>query len=152
LDSSSGVALAEVYELDDGAPRLLNISTRSYVGTASNVQIAGIVVTGSNPATVLVRAVGPALASFGVNGVLEEPSLSVVDSAGNTLAANTGWSTNSNTSAIASATVLVGAFTLPSGSADCALLMTLQPGSYTAVVSGVGGSNGTALVEAYLVQ
>jgi sugar lactone lactonase YvrE len=152
LNSSSGVALAEVYELNDGAPQLLNISTRAFVGTASNVQIAGIVISGSQPASVLVRAVGPTLASFGVNGVLEQPTLSVVDSNGDTLATNTGWATNSNASGITLASTSAGAFALPPGSADCALLMTLPPGSYTAIVSGVGGSSGTALVEAYLVQ
>jgi len=151
-NEGTGVALAEVYELEEGEPQLLNISTRAYVGTGSNVQIAGIVISGSQPATVLVRAVGPTLAVFGLSGTLAQPSLSVVDSSQNTLATNTGWSANSNASAIASASASVGAFDLPAGSSDCALLLTLPPGSYTAVVSGVGGSSGTALVEAYLLK
>ena len=151
-DNTPGVGLAEVYEVSSAGAHLVNISTRAYVGTGSNVEIAGIVVTGGSPAYVLVRAVGPALTQFGVSGVLAKPSLSVTDSSGNTVATNTGWSTGSNAASVASATATVGAFALPSGSADCALLLTLQPGSYTAVVSGVGGTTGVALVEAYQIQ
>jgi hypothetical protein len=99
---------------------------------------------------VLIRAVGPTLASYSVSGVLAQPTLTVFDSSGNPVATNTGWSTNSNAAAIATETAAVGAFALPAGSADCALLLTLQPGAYTAQVSGVGGTSGIALVEAYL--
>jgi hypothetical protein len=98
---------------------------------------------------VLIRAVGPTLATFSVSGVLARPSLTIVDAAGDTVATNTGWSSNANAAAIASKTASIGAFALPSGSADCALLLTLPPGSYTAIVSGVGGTSGVALVEAY---
>src|SRR5208283_1881871 len=107
------------------------------------------VVRGSQPATVLVRAVGPALGQFGVTGILAQPSLDVVNSAGASVASNTGWSSNANAAAIASETSAVGAFSFPSGSADCALLLTLSPGAYTAVVSGVNGATGVALVEVY---
>lgn len=150
--NTPGVGLAEVYEVSSAGAHIVNISTRAFVGTGSNVEIAGIVVTGGSPAYVLVRAVGPALAQFGVTGVLAAPSLSVADSSGNTIATNTGWSTATNAASIASATATLGAFALPSGSADCALLLNLQPGSYTAVVSGVGGTTGVALVEAYQIQ
>jgi sugar lactone lactonase YvrE len=149
LGSTSGVALAEVYQVGTGSANLINISTRASVGTGSAVEIAGLVVQGSQPVTVLIRAVGPTLAQFSVSGVLAKPTLSVVDASGNTIATNTGWSTNSNAAAIATTAAAVGAFALPSGSADCALLLTLQPGSYTAIVSGVGGTSGVALVEAY---
>lgn len=84
-----------------------------------------------------------------MSGALAQPSLEVVDAAGNTVATNTGWSTNANAAAIASKTASIGAFALRSGSADCALLLTLPPGAYTAIVSGVGGTSGVALVEAY---
>lgn len=148
-NGATGVALAEVYEVSSGTAELINISTRAFVGTGSSVEIAGFVVRGPQPETVLVRAVGPALSQFGVSGVLAQPSLSVVDSSGNTVATNTGWSNNANAANIASETVAVGAFTLSSGSADCALLLTLPPGAYTAVVSGVGSTSGIALVEVY---
>ncbi len=149
LNGSTGVALAEVYETNDGAPRLINISTRAFVGTGSSVEIAGIDLTGTKPATVLIRAVGPTLGQLGVSGALAQPSLSVVDSSGNTVASNIGWSSSSNASQIASTAQTVGAFALASGSADSALLLTLPPGAYTAIVSGVGGTSGVALVEAY---
>lgn len=148
---TTGVALAEVYEVSSGTAELINISTRAFVGTQSNVEIGGFVVRGPQPETVLVRAVGPALSQFGVSGVLAQPSLSVVDSSGNTVATNTGWSNNANAANIASETAAVGAFTLASGSADSALLLTLPPGAYTAVVSGVGSTSGIALAEVYKV-
>jgi sugar lactone lactonase YvrE len=147
--NAPGVALAEIYEVSSTGAQIINISTRAYVGTGSNVTIAGIVITGTKPANVLIRAVGPALAQFGLSGFLAHPSLSVADSSGNTIATNTGWSSGANAAALAAAAVGAGAFALPSGSADCALLLTLQPGSYTAIVSGVGGTSGVALVEAY---
>jgi hypothetical protein len=149
LNSTTGVALAEVYEVKSGDPALINISTRAFVNTGTSVEIGGFVVTGSQPAKVLVRAIGPTLSQFGVSGVLAQPSLSVVDSSGNAVASNTGWSTNANLPTIASEMTAVGAFALPSGSADCVLLLTLAPGAYTAVVSGVNGSSGVALVEVY---
>jgi sugar lactone lactonase YvrE len=149
LNNATGVALAEVYEVQNGDPELINISTRAFVNTGSGVAIAGFVIGGSQPAKVLIRGVGPALASFGVSGILAQPSLSVVNSSGNVIAQNTGWATNANAATIASEAQAAGAFSLPSGSADCALLLTLAPGSYTAIVSGVNGSTGVALVEVY---
>ncbi len=151
LGGQTGVALAEIYQVGGGPAQLTNISTRAFVGTGSSVEIAGLVVEGSAPTQVLVRAVGPTLgaAPYNVAGVLAQPTLTIVDSSQNTVATNTGWSTSSNAAAIATETAKVGAFSLPSGSADCAILVTLPPGSYTAIVSGVGGSTGVALVEAY---
>jgi sugar lactone lactonase YvrE len=146
---ATGIALAEIYQVGAGSAQLTNISTRALVGAGTSVEIAGLVIQGSQPSRVLIRAVGPTLGSFSVGGVLAQPSLSVVDASGNTVATNTGWSTNANAAAIASETAAVGAFALPSGSADCALLLTLPPGAYTAIVSGVGGTGGVALVEAY---
>ena len=149
VNASEGVALAEVYDVTKGFANLVNISTRAFVGTGANVEIAGIVVAGPQPLRVLARAVGPSLSQFGVSGPLLQPSLAIVDAAGNVVASNTGWSTNANAAMVASESSSVGAFPLPSQSADCALLVTLQPGEYTAVVSGVGGATGVALVEVY---
>jgi len=150
-DGTTGVALAEVYEVSSSNAELTNISTRAFVGTGASVEIAGIVVGGAQSQKLLVRAVGPTLAQYGVTGPLAQTSLSLVDSAGNQVATNTGWSTGSNSTAVASATTAAGAFPLPQGSADSALVVTLAPGSYTAVVSGVGTSTGIALVEVYVV-
>lgn len=146
---ATGVALAEVYEVAGGNADLIDISTRAFVGTGSSVEIGGFVVRGTKPEKVLVRAVGPTLSQYGVAGPLAQPSLSVVDSSGNTVAANTGWSNNADAATIAAESAAAGAFPLPSGSADCALLLTLPPGAYTAVVSGANGASGVALVEVY---
>jgi sugar lactone lactonase YvrE len=148
-NGSTGVALAEVYDVNKAGSELVNISTRAFVGAGSSVEIAGIVITGPSPLKVLVRAIGPTLGQYGVIGALAEPSITIVDSTGASVASNTGWSSNPNAAAIVSESQAAGAFALPAGSADCALLLTLAPGSYTAVVSGVGGSSGVALVEAY---
>jgi sugar lactone lactonase YvrE len=151
MGGTTGISLAEIYQVGSGPAQLTNISTRADVGSGALVEIAGLVVQGAQPAQVLIRAVGPTLSTFNVSGVLAQPTLTVVDAAGDTVATNTGWSTNANAAAIASTASSVGAFALPAGSADCALLLTLQPGAYTAIVSGVGGTSGVALVEAYQV-
>ncbi len=151
-NGTTGVALAEVYNVSSDSAELINISTRALVGTGSNVEIGGFVVSGPQPKTVLIRAIGPALGQFGVAGPLAEPSLSVVDSSGNAVGENIGWSSNADAAMIASETEATGAFALPSGSADCALLLTLSPGAYTAIVSGVNGATGVALVEVYQTQ
>jgi sugar lactone lactonase YvrE len=149
MAGATGVSLAEIYQVGSGPDRLINISTRASVGVGASIEIAGLVIEGSQPTRVLIRAVGPTLANFSVSGVLAQPTLTVFDSSGNTVATNTGWSTNANAATIATEAASVGAFALPAGSADCALLLTLPPGAYTAQVSGVGGTSGIALVEAY---
>ena len=130
------------------SPRLYNISTRGPVGTGANIMIAGLVIGPGTPETVLIRAVGPSLVPFGVSGVLTAPVLSLYDSSGNLLQSNQGWSTGNATAQIMSS---AGAFALPSGSADSALVATLQAGAYTAQVSGAGGTTGVALLEVYEV-
>ncbi|MCX6955863.1 MAG: matrixin family metalloprotease [Verrucomicrobia bacterium] len=129
--------------------RLANIATRGFVGTGSNVLITGFVISGTAPKSILLRAIaGPTLSGFGVTGVLPDPQLKLFDSTGVTLAQNANWS-DSNGPAIAAAASRLGAFALPAGSNDAALLVTLPPGSYTAEISGLGSSTGVALVEAY---
>jgi hypothetical protein len=131
------------------AARLTNLSVRAQVGTGAGVLIPGFVVAGSGSETLLIRADGPGLAQFGVPGILAQPTLAVYDSTGAVVASNTGWGTNSNPSQIAAVAAQVGAFALAPGSADCALVVSLPPGTYTAHVSGVGGTTGVALAEVY---
>jgi hypothetical protein len=162
----SGVGLAEIYDADSGAPanRLINISARALVGTGSNLLIGGFVITGTGEETLLIRADGPALTGFGVGGALANPVLTLLNSSGAVIGTNTGWGNPSvvGSGAVAAgplATVVlpatsalfskVGAFTLSSGSADSAFLVTLPPGSYTAQVSGANSGTGVALVEIY---
>jgi sugar lactone lactonase YvrE len=148
--ATTGVALVEVYETDTSDSLLLhNISTRAQVGTGGNILIAGFVVQGTQPATVLIRAVGPGLSAFGVAGVLSKPVLTVFDSTNTSIASNTGWQTGPDPANVATVGSTVGAFSLSASNADSALVLTLQPGSYTAQVTGAGGTTGIALVEVY---
>jgi len=159
--SQNGVALAEVYDADGGAPanRLVNLSARANSGTGPRVLIGGFVIAGTTPLTVVIRGDGPVLASFGLSGVLASPVLTLSSTSG-TIATNDGWG-NAPTlgSAAAGSTVVqpltaalsarVHAFALPPGSGDSGMVVTLPPGAYTAGVSGAGGGTGIALVEIY---
>jgi hypothetical protein len=145
----SGVALVEVYDCDpSGGSELKNISTRSKVETGGSIQIAGFVVSGTQPRSVLIRACGPVLSGFGVSGVLPDPTLTLL-SGQTVIATNTGWGSAANASSISATTSSLQTFPLAAGSADSAILMTLQPGKYTAQVSGASGDTGVALVEVY---
>ena len=151
LSSTTGVGLAEIYDADTGTPtaRLINISARAAVGTGSNVLIAGFVISGDTPETVLIRGIGPTLSQFGVTGSLAAPELVLYDSGNNTLQTNSGWGGGAG---LVQAFARVGAFSLPTASADAAILVTLPPGAYTAEVTGVSGATGVGLAEVYEVQ
>lgn len=133
------------------ASHVTNISCRAFVGTGNSVAIAGFVISGAANEQVLIRGVGPALSQFSVAGALAQPSLTVFNSAGTQLASNAGWGTNANAQQVSASFGATGAFALPSGSADSALLLTLAPGSYTAEVSGLNSTTGNALIEVYEV-
>lgn len=150
VGGGSGVALAELYDTEpDLAARVINLSARCQVEVGEGVLIAGFVVNGLGPKTVLIRAAGPALAGFGVTGLLADPLVRVY--AGSVqLAANDNWVAG-DAAGIVSATARVGAFAFQPGSRDAALQITLLPGAYTAQVSGVGNTRGIALVEIYEV-
>jgi hypothetical protein len=149
-----GLALVEAYDADatPGAPagsRILNLSTRADVGTGENALVAGFVIGGTQPRRVLVRAVGPTLATaFGVSGTLADPVLTLYRGA-TIVASNDDWELARSGAAIAATAQRLGAFALDAASLDAALLITLDPGAYTAVVTGVDGTTGLALVEIY---
>jgi beta-glucanase (GH16 family) len=131
--------------------KLVDISTRGFVGTGPNALVAGFVVGGPSPKTILIRASGPAIAAspFNVPGTLADPQAQVYASS-TVIASNAGWGGNST---IAAAAASVGAFAWSDpASLDSALLMTLAPGAYTVVVSGAAGDTGIALLEVYDVQ
>lgn len=148
--TSTGIALAEVYDTDtNSSARLVNVSARMKLSAGENALIVGLVIEGNSPKRLLVRGIGPALAQYGVTGALENPEIAVFS--GSTLiASNDNWEESSATVAQTNATFAqVGAFPLPSGGKDAAMVVTLQPGAYTVQVSGLGNSTGIALVEAY---
>ena len=152
--SGTGVALLEAYDSDAAVTttRFVNISARTQVGTGDNILVIGFVVTGTGPRTVLIRAVGPGLTQFGVGGVLADPQLRLFNAAGTATDTNDDWASSAALAAAhGNAFTQTGAFGLPAASKDAALLVTLQPGAYTAQVSGAAGTTGVALVEVYEV-
>ena len=132
--------------------RVTNLSTRAQVGAGANVLIAGFIINGSTSKRMLIRALGPTLSNYSVKNPLADPSLRIVDGAGNTIATNDNWESASNIDDYKAASTQVGAVALPAGSKDAALLTTLAPGGYTALVSGNSGDTGIALVELYEVD
>lgn len=124
--------------------RLINISTRSQVGTGDNVMIAGFVLGGTTPHQVLIRAIGPSMSQSGVTGVLADPQITLTQVNGTPIASNNNWQDNANQAEI------VATGRAPADPKEAALLVTLQPNTpYTPIVSGVGNTTGVALVEVY---
>lgn len=152
VGSATGVALAEVYDLDStdsmpvGASRILNFSARAQVGVGSEALIAGFTITGNISKRILIRAVGPTLTGFGITGALADSILEVFR--GTTLIGrNDDWG---GTSMLTTAFTQAGAFPFGSPtSRESALVLTLPPGVYSARVSGYGNSTGVALLELY---
>lgn len=127
---------------------LINISTRGQVATGANILIGGFVIGGSGSKTVLIRAIGPGLGSFGVPGTLADPMLVIYDGRGAVVASNDNWNAVDSTVA-----AQVGAFPLTAGSQDAVVVITLPAGPYSAQVSGVGAANaGVAILEVYDVS
>lgn len=148
--SASGVISAQLAggsEAVVARQRLVNISSRARVGGADAVGIAGFVISGEESKTVLIRVVGPTLASsFNLAGALTAPKLEVFR--GQTLLM-TNQGIAANRAGIDAAGALVGAFTLAPGGADAAVVTTLAPGAYTAVASSANETPGVALIEVY---
>ena len=150
-DGGSGVALIEIYDAASSSTlSLINASTRAFVGTGDSVLIPGFVIEGSGSLKLLIRAVGPTLTSLGVTGALADPTLTLYRGS-TVLATNDNWSAAANAAEISATASAVGAFALPAGSKDAALVASLPAGSYTAIVSGVANTTGTALVELYAI-
>ena len=147
--TSAGSVISTPALLTLGASRLVNMSVRSTAGTGSDTLIVGCVVGEGFPLAILLRGIGPALTGFGVTGVLPDPVLTLSDSAGGTVASNDNWTTGGNSNETAAVITRVGAFALPNGALDSALVANLTPGAYTATVSGKNAATGIALMEAY---
>ena len=138
----TGVGLVEVYDLDRGVDsRVLNISTRGQVELGENVLIGGVIVTGQSSQSVLVRAIGPSLP---VVGKLADPILELHDGNGGLIATNDNW--RSDQEAEIEATMLQ-----PTHDSEAAIIATLMPAPYTAVVRGANNT-GVALVEIYALN
>jgi len=146
-NGATGVGLVEIYDLEPGNGKLTSLSTRAWVGTGADVLIPGLAIEGNATKRVLIRAAGPALQQFAIDGYLADPQLEVTTLAGASLATSDNW--NSNDAALKAAGESVGAFPFAPGSKDAALLIELPPGLYTVVVRGANNTTGIALVETY---
>ncbi|HSV62929.1 MAG TPA: PQQ-dependent sugar dehydrogenase, partial [Chthoniobacterales bacterium] len=127
------------------SPALVNIATRMRVQTGDNILIGGFILTGSAPKKVIVRAIGPSLSVNGqpLPGRLLDPTLTLFDGAGNPLFTNDDWMNSPQKQAIIDSGVP------PSDPKESAIVATLQPGNYTAIMSGVGSNTGIGVVELF---
>lgn len=146
LNSSKGVVGAEAltFRADQHPVTLFaNMSTRGRVASGENAMIGGIIINGNAVKRVVIRAIGPSLTAKGVAGALSNPTLTLFDKDGHAIATNDDWQSGGQTAELS------GSGLAPTDPKESALIATLAPGAYTAVVSGVGGASGVALVEAY---
>jgi hypothetical protein len=153
VNSTTGVGLVEVYDLGQVSGSVLaNISTRGFVQTADNVMIGGFIVV-TQPTKVIIRAIGPSLTQFGVPNALSNPQLELHD-ANSLIARNDNWQTTQIGGIITSDQVadIQNSQLAPTNSAESAIIVTLQPGNYTAIVQGVNSTTGIGLVEVYRLQ
>ena len=142
-NNATGVGLVEVYDLDASSPtKLLNISTRGFILNGENVMIGGFIITGTNSSQLVIRAIGPSLGSFGVPSPLVDPFLEIHDGNGSTIATNNNWRDSQEAA-------LQNTGLAPSDGLEAAILISLAPGSYTAIVKGADGGIGNGLVEVY---
>jgi hypothetical protein len=151
VNNAIGVGLVEVYDLNaGGTSRLANISTRGFVQNGENVMIGGIIVV-TKPTRVIVRALGPTLSQSGVSNALANPQLELHGAAGGTIATNDDWETTRVGGVITDSQVsaIQASGYAPLNPSESAIIATLQPGNYTAIVRGKNNTTGVALVEVY---
>jgi hypothetical protein len=144
----SGIGLVEVYDLDQTAKsKLANIATRGFVDTDNNVMIGGFIIGGNGQASarVVIRAIGPSLAAFGITSALQDPILELKNANGSTLISNDDWKQSQE--AEINQTGLA-----PTDIRESALVTSLPDGNYTALVRGKNNSTGVALVEVYSIS
>jgi len=144
--NTSGVALIEVYDLNQGIDsKLANISTRAFVNTGDDIVIAGFLLSESSTSDrVVVRGIGPSLALAGVTNALADPTLELRDNNGTLLVANNDWQDNA-----VQASEITSAGLAPANNLESAIAATLPPGLYTALLAGRNNGAGIGIVEVY---
>jgi hypothetical protein len=146
--NTSGIGVVEAYDLNQTAnSKLANIATRGFVEAGDNVMIGGLILgpAAGPTARLVVRAIGPSLLAFGIAGALLDPTVELKDVNGTTLSSNDDWQQGQPAE-------LQQLGLAPGDSRESALVTTLAPGAYTAIVRGAGNTAGVALVEVYHVQ
>jgi hypothetical protein len=144
-DGTEGNALCELYDLAPGNSNVRNVSTRGQVGIGDDVMIGGFIIGGTAPAKIMVRAIGPSLAAFGVTGVLPDPVLELHDQDGSLIYQNDNWRADQ-------AQQIIETTIQPSDDRESAIIATLTAGAYTAVVHDAHNVQGVALVEVYVLN
>lgn len=144
-NGATGVGLFELYDLDPASSQIINISTRGEVATGSNAMIGGFIIGGEDPTKVIVRGIGPSLAAAGVTSALSDPVLELYDSNGSLIFSNDDWRSTQEQQIDATGVA-------PTDDRESAIVATLIPGSYTAVLSGSATSEGVGLVEIYKLK
>ncbi len=145
-NNTTGVALVEVYDVDQAAnSKLANISTRAFVGTADNILIAGFILGNNNATTrIVIRGIGGSLTVLGVPNALADPTLELRDSNGAFLFGNDNWQDNP-----VQAAELTAAGLAPTNASESGIALTLGPGQYTALLAGQGNTTGVGVIEVY---
>ena len=144
VNNTTGIGVVEIYDLDRSVDsKLANISTRGLVQTGDNVLIAGTIALGQSSQKVIVRGIGPSLS---VPGKMADPILELHDGNGALLEGNDNWQDSLNKQAIIDSTIP------PSDPLESAIVRTLTPGNYTAILRGVNDTTGIAVVEVYALQ
>jgi hypothetical protein len=147
VGGTTGVGLVAVFEIDHLEVPLINISTRAQVLTGNDVVIGGFIIQGNQDKTVVVTATGPSLVGAGIANALADPTLTLVRASdGAVIATNDDWQTAAN------AAQLMAAGFAPADAKESAIMMTLPPGAYTAVLSGMNGGTGVGIIAVFSVQ
>ena len=151
ISNSAGTVTSKPATVGLSGTRLVNLSLLGIINSVSTSYTTGFIINGIQPETVLVRAIGPGLTPYVLKGtnLLLQPQLTLYDSSGTILQRNNSWG---NSSALINAFNSTGAFSLSANSNDAAILIQLQPGAYTAQVTGLNGSTGQVLIEVYEVS
>lgn len=144
-NATSGVALVEAYDVTPADSRVGNISTRADIAYPSDVMVGGFIIGGSESTSVIVRALGPSLAAFGIAAPLPNPALEIYDENGDQVAGNDDWRTTQ-------AQEIQDTGLAPASNLESAIVSTLAPGSYTAVVHDAAQGTGIGLVEVYNLE
>jgi glucose/arabinose dehydrogenase len=143
VNATTGIGLVELFDADQSAAsNAANLSTRGRVQSGDNVMIGGLIIGGTGTQRVICRAIGPSLAGRGVNGSLQDPTLELVDASGTRIRFNDNWRSDQE------AEIMVSGVP-PTNDAESALIETLSPGHYTAIMRSADSSIGVGLVEIY---
>jgi len=144
-DQSNGNVSLSLEFVPAAPGRLSNLAVRSNAGAGENTLIVGFTLSGAGQRSLLARGVGPSLASFGLSGVLSDPSMNLL-SGSTSISSNDNWGGGST---LAQAFATAGAFALPTSSLDSAILRSLGGGGYTTQIAGRPGTSGVTLAEIY---